>query len=121
MPLGAQAFSDAHFGEGRDSIFLSNVSCNGTEDSLVNCTRDPIGSHGQCTHSDDAGVQCQYSEQKLYTCYCTCIYMYNFRGVPRGVFRVFRVLEHPPQRKIVGLLTNSQPLTIDTTTEIYNL
>ena len=44
-----------------------------------------------------------------------------FSGVPRGVLRV---LEHPPQRKVVGLLTNSQPLREEAThtkTEIYNL
>ena len=44
------------------------------------------------------------------------------RGVPRGVFRV---LEHPPQRKLVGLLTNFELLTREeathTTTEIYDL
>ena len=54
---GAQAYSSAHFGEGKGGIFLSNVECFGTESTLLNCTHDGIAVHN-CDHKHDAGVSC---------------------------------------------------------------
>ena len=47
------------FGEGSEdiSIYLSNVRCNGTERSLIQCQHDGLGVH-DCDHSEDAGVIC---------------------------------------------------------------
>ena len=54
---GAQAYTSAHFDEGRGGIFLSNVRCSGTESTILNCTHDGIGVH-VCDHNRDAGVSC---------------------------------------------------------------
>lgn len=53
--LGAQAIGQARFGEGGGRIWLSNVTCSGTERVLMNCTTENVSS---CTHEQDAGVQC---------------------------------------------------------------
>lgn len=55
---GAQVLS---FGYLKGSIFqriwLDNVDCNGTEDSIFNCNANLIGVHN-CRHSEDVGVNC---------------------------------------------------------------
>ena len=56
--LGAVAFSNAKYGQGVGLVFLDHVVCDGTEDSIINCTHDGIGT-SQCDHKDDAGVRCQ--------------------------------------------------------------
>lgn len=52
---GAIAFSEAHFGEGSGSIVLDAVDCSGSERELDDC---PANSFPNCTHEEDAGVQC---------------------------------------------------------------
>ncbi|NXA43270.1 C163A protein, partial [Eudromia elegans] len=47
----------AHFGQGRDLIWLDGVDCTGAEASLAECTASPWGLHS-CSHDDDAGVVC---------------------------------------------------------------
>ena len=54
------SYSNAHFGQGSGPILLKNVGCTGSESNLMNCTHDPIGAVGDCTHEDDAGVMCYY-------------------------------------------------------------
>ena len=44
------------FGQGTGPIFLDNVACVGTENSLEDCTHDP--SAADCTHHEDAAVRC---------------------------------------------------------------
>ena len=44
------------FGQGTGQIFLDNVACVGTENSLEDCTHDP--STTDCTHHEDAAVRC---------------------------------------------------------------
>ena len=39
-------------------VLLDHVVCDGTEDSIINCTHDGVGT-SQCEHKDDAGVRCQ--------------------------------------------------------------
>ena len=58
MPTGAVAFTYAHFGTGTGPIYLDDVACSGSEDSLIECSRSPFVS---CSsgHWEDAGVRCQ--------------------------------------------------------------
>ena len=56
------SYSDAVFGQGSGPIFLNNVICTGDEMTLLDCSSDPIGMTGSCTHEDDAGVQCRSSK-----------------------------------------------------------
>lgn len=43
--------------EGSGKIFLADVRCKGTEDSIVQCDNNKFGVHN-CNHSTDAGVEC---------------------------------------------------------------
>lgn len=58
---GAVALSVASFGDGGRRIWLSNVRCLGTERYLSNCTAN--SGANSCSHSQDAGVRCQYGKQ----------------------------------------------------------
>ena len=59
--VGAQSESNAIFGQGSGSIWLSDVGCNGTEGRLLDCSTGAVGGH-TCSHSDDAGVTCNTSK-----------------------------------------------------------
>jgi len=54
----------AYFGEGHGPIHLDNVECSGTEHTLGQCVRPNAGIHS-CWHSEDAGVICDYVEEKV--------------------------------------------------------
>ncbi|XP_060070807.1 deleted in malignant brain tumors 1 protein-like [Ylistrum balloti] len=51
------AVTDGRFGPGSGPIWLDNLACDGTEQSLDVCVANNIGVHN-CNHSDDAGVIC---------------------------------------------------------------
>ena len=51
------ALNDAHFGAGSGQIWLDNVNCAGSEDSIENCPHNGWGSHN-CGHHEDASVIC---------------------------------------------------------------
>ena len=53
------AVSDATFGEARSTIpiWLDQVSCEGNEEFLSQCTYSGWGDHN-CLHREDAGVVC---------------------------------------------------------------
>lgn len=55
---GPEAFGQAYFGQGQGEIYLENVQCNGSENSLEDCPASELGVH-DCNHSEDAGVRCQ--------------------------------------------------------------
>ena len=72
--IGVLAYSTASstFGQGIGPVFLSNLYCDGTESSLLNCSRTVfVGSY--CTHDRDVGVRC---ERKYYQ-YNACRYYYQ--------------------------------------------
>ena len=52
------AVSGTMFGEGRESIWLENVQCTGSESRLVSCRSNSSGLNS-CTHAQDAGVRCE--------------------------------------------------------------
>ncbi|NWT07035.1 DMBT1 protein, partial [Mionectes macconnelli] len=47
----------AHFGRGHDVIWLDEVNCTGTENSILECPAKPWGDNN-CFHGEDAGVIC---------------------------------------------------------------
>lgn len=55
--LAAQVISSLQFGTSTGQIWLDEVSCNGSEETLLNCSHSPLGTH-DCSHSDDVGLMC---------------------------------------------------------------
>ena len=55
---GAIPHYGAFYGQGSGPIFLSQLHCTGSESSILDCARD-VYSMMLCTHSKDAGVECQ--------------------------------------------------------------
>uniref|UniRef100_A0A1X7UUM2 SRCR domain-containing protein n=1 Tax=Amphimedon queenslandica TaxID=400682 RepID=A0A1X7UUM2_AMPQE len=49
----------AYFGEGRGTIYLDDVKCNGSESSLLSCSHLSSDDHSvDCYHHEDVGVIC---------------------------------------------------------------
>ena len=55
---GAVAFRSAQFGRGNGPIFLDQLTCSGTETSVLECRRSIPHGLPTCDHSQDAGVRC---------------------------------------------------------------
>lgn len=52
------AYGGAYYGEGRGSIVMDQLQCGGDEKDIFNCSiNSTIGTH-DCTHKEDAGVEC---------------------------------------------------------------
>ena len=54
------AFNSAYFGQGTGPIYMDDVSCVGTESSVIRCS---YNSMHNCTHLSDAGVRCIDTEK----------------------------------------------------------
>ena len=52
------AIGSARFGQGSGSIWLDSVTCTGSESTLASCGHLGVGTVGNCSHSEDAGVRC---------------------------------------------------------------
>ncbi|XP_062572436.1 deleted in malignant brain tumors 1 protein-like [Saccostrea cucullata] len=55
------ARSSAYFGQGTGPIWLDDVTCLGTENSLLNCQLKPWGVQN-CDHREDVGVDCNAAQ-----------------------------------------------------------
>ena len=56
------------FGSGSGPIFLDQLQCSGSEQSLLDCpTFTDVGLHS-CDHSMDAGVKCQGLYISMHRC-----------------------------------------------------
>ncbi|OWF56210.1 scavenger receptor cysteine-rich type 1 protein M130-like [Mizuhopecten yessoensis] len=63
-PATATHTSKARYGSGTGPIWLDETQCSGQETNLGQCRFVPIG-HGDCDHSEDAGVICQTRKQTM--------------------------------------------------------
>ena len=56
---GAESFPNAHFGRGTGPLLLGQLSCTGSEQTLLNCSHSGIGRASYyCRHDDDVGIRC---------------------------------------------------------------
>ena len=56
---GAIPHLNAYFGRATGVFLVDNVQCQGTEENLLDCSRNAVGVvNTYCDHSDDVGVQC---------------------------------------------------------------
>ena len=58
MYTAGTARTNAYFGSGTGHIYMKDVTCITSKTSLLQCTSDPLLSGG-CSHSQDAGVECE--------------------------------------------------------------
>ena len=56
--LNGSATSQPSFDSGSDIIWLSKVGCLGNERKLSYCMHNGAGNVGNCSHVQNAGVQC---------------------------------------------------------------
>ena len=59
FPSASSGLCCANYGMGINNIWMDDVSCQGSEDSLFECTHSPTwASNYRCIHREDASVVC---------------------------------------------------------------
>ncbi|XP_071844717.1 scavenger receptor cysteine-rich domain-containing protein DMBT1-like isoform X12 [Apostichopus japonicus] len=51
-------YYNAYYGRGTGRIWLNNVNCGRSGESLNDCPHDGLVSHDGCSHAQDAGIEC---------------------------------------------------------------
>jgi hypothetical protein len=63
----AQPAKSGSFGPGKGPIWLDELGCSGTENTLMECARLPWAKHN-CRHTEDAGVRCSHPTNNERVC-----------------------------------------------------
>ena len=69
-------YSSAYFGAGTGPIWLDDLSCSGSELTLLQCSHKGLGSHN-CGHYEHVGVRCSETGSLLKK-RCFVIYFDHF-------------------------------------------
>lgn len=67
--LNGTATLPSKFGSGTGSVWLNQVTCLGNESKLSHCVHSGAGIIGNCSHSQDIGVQCSPRGKYMYISY----------------------------------------------------
>lgn len=51
-------YYNGYYGRGTGRIWLNNVNCGRSGESLNDCPHDGLVSHDGCSHAQDAGIEC---------------------------------------------------------------
>ena len=78
--LGAVFLDRAFFGAGNGSIFLDNVVCSGSEETILQCSHHGFESH-DCEHDEDVGVECSESGKIYLLVYSYHKFISNYRRI----------------------------------------
>ena len=65
--LASRVAEPGEFGQGTGHIWMSNMKCNGTEDSLSQCFGTKYYPT-TCVHEEDAGVVCAGGPSSMHSC-----------------------------------------------------
>ncbi|KAJ8034690.1 hypothetical protein HOLleu_21636 [Holothuria leucospilota] len=57
-PAAIETYKNTSVGQGSGFVWLTNVSCNGSEHSLLECKHEKFGQR-ECSHDEDVGVLCK--------------------------------------------------------------
>ena len=60
----AQAVKNGIYGPGTGPIWLDELGCGGTENTLLECRRLPFAKHN-CRHSEDAAARCSHTTGRV--------------------------------------------------------
>ena len=89
--IDATALNRAYFGRAREHvpIHFTKVSCNGSEEKLVNCNTKNVNSDSGWNHCKDVGVRCQPCKKIIlpvwYKPYRHTFYISAFPDIPQNV------------------------------------
>ena len=78
---GANTFyvTSSQYGPGVGPIWLDNVMCDGSEQTLARCSHRGVNITNGCTRTKDVGIRCRGIESELTDLY-NCIFLYKSPG-----------------------------------------